>query len=273
MNNVNKKTRLFSGACALALALLGASSVQAAQFVAARDGDSTIVKISIKDHTRIKVEGSKIVDVIGDVYDEGKNPRGRISVDKDAEDGEIYVLPTSAAFEVKPIQPILITLKTAKGKYSLLLSLVDVPGDTVIVEPKGPAINQAKGARQPSQVAPTLVPEVLSAPQKGSSHIRKLKAFVLAMVSKQEIPDMDVTPVGEEVGLWNEAKFIHEDKWMGDEWVGDRYTLTNVSSADLVMDEREFYRKGVVGVSIRVHELKPGEATEVFIIRQRLSGE
>lgn len=273
MNNVNNKARLLSKACALAIALFGAMGAQAAQFVPARDGDSTIVKISIKDDTRIKVEGAKIVDVIGDVYDQEKNPRGRISVDKDADDGEIYVLPTSAAFEVKPTPPIKVTLKTAKGKYSLLLNPVDIPGDTVIVEPKGPAINQARGARQPTQVAPTPVPEVLSAPQKGSSHIRKLKAFVLAMVSKQEVPDMEVMPVGEEVALWKEAKFIHEDKWMGDEWVGDRYTLTNVSGTELVMDEREFYRKGVVGVSIRVHELKAGETTEVYIIRQRLSGE
>lgn len=273
MNNVNYKARLLSGACALAIALFGSMSVQAAQFVPARDGDSTIVKISIKDDTRIKVDGTKILDVIGDVYDADKNPRGRIQVDKDPEDGEIYVLPTSAAFEKTPPQPIKVTLKTAKGKFSLLLNPVDMPGDTVIVEPKGPAINQAKGARQPAQVEPTPVPEVLAAPQKGASHIRKLKAFVLAMLSKQEVPDMEVLPVGEEVTLWKESKFVLEDKWMGDEWVGDRYTLRNVSGAELVMDEREFYRQGVVGVSIRVHELKPGEATEVYIIRQRLSGE
>jgi conjugal transfer pilus assembly protein TraK len=273
MKNVNYQARLSSRVCALATALFGAMGAQAAQFVPARDGDSTMVKISIKDDTRIKVVGAKIIDVTGDVYHEEKNPRGRIIVEKDPDDGEINVLPTSVALEKNPPQQIKVTLKTAKGKYTLLLNPVDMPGDTVIVEPKGPAINQAKGARQPTQVVPTSVPEVLAAPQRGAGHIRKLKAFVLAMVSKQDVPDLDVLPVGEEVALWKEAKFVHEDKWMGDEWVGDRYTLINVSGAELVMDEREFYRAGVVGVSIRMHELKAGESTEVYIIRQRLSGE
>lgn len=283
MTHTTQKTRLAFKAWAVAFAVFGTiGASQAAQFVPARDGDSTMVKISIKDDTRIKVEGSKILDVVGDFFDKEKNPQGRLTLDKDSEDGEIYVQPTSFGLEPTPgakpgekgpLRPVKITLKTTRGKYSLLLMPDDIPGDTIIVEPKGLAINFAKGSKASVQPAPaTSVPEQIQT-DKSSSHIRKLKAFVLAMVSRQQPGNMEVVPAGEEVGLWKEAKFVLVEKWVGEDWVGDRYNLTNVSTSPLVMDEREFYRQGVVGVSIRLHDLQPGESTEVYIVRQRLQGE
>ena len=52
--------------------------------------------------------------------------------------------------------------------------------------------------------------------------------------------------------------------------VGERYVLTNVSTQDMVLAEQEFDRErgGVLAVSIENHNLRPGESTSVYVIRQ-----
>ena len=266
-----------------ALCLIGAAvsvSASAAVFVSARDGDTTPVKISIKDDTRIKVQGTKIVDLIGDVYDEEKNPSGALIVDRD-DDGEVFVQPRrvgdaeeSRTHPVLELPAIKVTLKTTRGKYSLLLQPLDILGDTLIVEPKGAARNAAKGqAAAASQPDFQLATPGATTPPKNSSHYRKLKAMMLAMVENIQPANVEIQQVGEKVSLWKEAEFLLVDKWLADEWVGERYRLKNVSGDRLVMDEKEFFRDGVVGITVRAHDLKANEYTDVFVVRMRNDGE
>lgn len=268
-----------------ALCLIGtviAASANAAVFVTARDGDTTPVKISIKDDTRIKVQGTKIVDLIGDVYDEEKNPAGALIVDRD-DDGEVFVQPRrntemedARGHGPLELRPIKVTLKTTRGKYSLLLQPIDIPGDTLIVEPKGAARNPGKGqpvAVQGEKAEFQLATPGAAAPAKNSSHYRKLKAMMLAMVENIQPANVEIQQVGEKVSLWKEAEFVLIDKWLADEWVGERYRLKNVSGDKLVMEEKEFFRDGVVGITVRAHELKANENTDVFVVRLRNDGE
>ncbi|MCK7499558.1 MAG: type-F conjugative transfer system secretin TraK [Comamonadaceae bacterium] len=51
--------------------------------------------------------------------------------------------------------------------------------------------------------------------------------------------------------------------------IGEKYLLTNVSAAPMVLAEQEFDREDgdVVAVAIENHNLRPGESTSVYVIR------
>jgi conjugal transfer pilus assembly protein TraK len=56
--------------------------------------------------------------------------------------------------------------------------------------------------------------------------------------------------------------------------LGEKYLLQNISSAVMVLAEQEFDREDspdggqVVGVAVENHNLRPGESTNVFVIRR-----
>lgn len=253
-----------------ALLWLGMSQgAVAAQFIDARDGDTAIGKLSIKDQTRVKLEKGRITDVIGDVYSKDKNPAGRIVVIPDEEDGEIYIRPTDAG-----TRPIKIDLRTDRGKFSLLLQPVDIPGDTLILRSRGvalapgsPALIQASDMTQTSSGTGT---QNTTAPiARSSSHVRAVKAMTLAMAGEEVPADVEVRPANQTVVLWRESRFVLTSTYVSRELVGETYELSNVSASDMVIDEREFYRDGVQSVSVKYHQLAPGAKTAVWIVRSR----
>ena len=63
--------------------------------------------------------------------------------------------------------------------------------------------------------------------------------------------------------------FTLDDSWVGKAMVGDRFTLTNVSDRTLILDEREFYRNGVLAVTVFKHQVEPGTSTPVWVLRTR----
>ena len=100
-------------ACVLAAACLvlgAAGPAMASQMLEVREGDTTVVRISLRDQTRLRVASGRIVDVIGDVFDAQRNPGGRIAVLKDDADGEVYIRP---APQSSPPPPVPQTLRDA----------------------------------------------------------------------------------------------------------------------------------------------------------------
>ena len=55
--------------------------------------------------------------------------------------------------------------------------------------------------------------------------------------------------------------------------VADLYQLTNTGSAELRVAESELFRPGVLGVGVENHALRPGEASRIFVIRNREADE
>jgi conjugal transfer pilus assembly protein TraK len=251
-----------------------AQGADAAQFVPVLDGDTAVVNLSIKDHTRIKLEGGRIIGITGDVFDAEKNPEGRIAVEKDTDDGELYVKPISQPMAVIPLRPVKIDIKTSKGKFGLLLTPIDVPADTIIL--------QAKGKARPAMQRGASLPEMLRADEptqgtepiaKSGTYLKSIKGFMLAMATNTVPPEVDVQQVGQVVKLWREARLVMRDQWSAQSWIGQRYKLTNVSAAAMVLDERELYSDGVIAVSIKKHQLEVNEATDVLVLRQRPASE
>ena len=93
---------------------------------------------------------------------------------------------------------------------------------------------------------------------------------LVAMAADRPPTDIRVDEVNRPIQLWQEAKFALVRLYEGRGLVGERYVLTNVSTQDMVLAEQEFDRErgGVLAVSIENHNLRPGESTSVYVIRQ-----
>ena len=125
-------------AARLLATMLAAVSVtaSAAQFFDARGGDTAIARMSIKAQTRIRLERGRIGNVIGDACSKDRNPAGRLFVIADEEDCELYVRPVDGG-----VRPVKVDLRTDRGKFSLLLQPVDMPGDTLVLPSRGIAVS------------------------------------------------------------------------------------------------------------------------------------
>lgn len=245
-------------------AVLLASAADAAQVLDVRDGDTSIVRISMRDQTRLRVERGRITDVLGDLFDASANPTGLLSLVRDDADGEVYIkpvlpVPARAGEGIGPVRPMKLDIKSDRGTFALLLQPADVVGDTLVLRPlAGAAPTSGTARRTPSSA-------------HSSGAVRAIKAMVLALanpVLADELSGRILPGGGREIALWEEARLVLKAEYAGSDLVGESYELTNVSQQPLVVDEREFYRDGVLAVSLLHLVLPPGHSTPVWIVRQ-----
>ena len=67
------------------------------------------------------------------------------------------------------------------------------------------------------------------------------------------------------MNIWREAKVLFVERYAGGRIACEVYKLTNVDASNMRLDEREFYRPGVLAVSVERHELQPGENTLLYL--------
>lgn len=281
--------RNLAWALSLPILLAGSwGSAHALQDKEVSDGARVEAILSIKELTRIRVDGARIMDVFGNIYSSScgagaappspsgtaaspppqpaVNPAGELLLECDAERAEIYVRPVPVISAGKPGKsgsaepalgrPISLFIATKLGTYTLLLHRSDTPADTIVLRDRtAPTTGMsADGAQLGQQPA----------------HVFALKAMLVGMTAARLPGDMQVQGVNREIPLWQEARFVLERTYARRGLVGERYRLTNVSNADMVLAEQEFDREGddVLGVSVENHNLRPGESTAVFVIRR-----
>ena len=258
------------------------SPVRALQLVEARDGVSVEAMVSIKEPTRIRIDGAPITDVFGNIYSSNCastsaatpitsslansaplpgtniqnspviNPTGELVLECDKDKGEVYIRPVG-----KSSKPINLFVSSVQATYTLLLHRSDTPADTIVIQDPSTKL---------------LKPDSANPGPSGTSanHIRAMKALLVAMASDRVPPDVRVEEVNRLVPLWLEARLSLMRLYEGRGLVGEKYLLQNISPTLMVLAEQEFDREGaqVMGVSIENHNLQPGETTNVFVIRQ-----
>lgn len=251
------------------LLLLSSKSAFALQVVEASDGVSVEAVLSVKEPTRIRIDGASITNVFGNIYSSNcgsqaaagvtnpsgapatpsVNPTGEVVLECDADRGEIYVRPVGGIGK-----PVNLFVSSQHATYTLVLRRSDTPADTIVIRDKSP-----RKAQQPS-----------SPDARQTSHVRSIKAMLVAMSSDRVPSDIRVEEVNRPIQLWAEARFSLVRLFEGRGLIGERYLLTNVSDQPMVLAEQEFDREtgGVLGVSIETHNLRPGESTTVYVIRQ-----
>lgn len=233
-------------------AICAAGPVSAAQTLRIRDGDTTVVRISLRDQTRLRVASGRISEVVGDVYDADRNPGGRLVVLRDEAAGEVYLMPAPATADASP-RPIKLDVKTDRGTVALLAQPADVIGETLTLQISG----QVRAAEAEPQ-------------GRSSNYLRTVKAMVLALANPDQRSDLgsSFVPVKREVQLWQEARFVLVGRLETASQLGEVYELTNVSSTPMVVDERELFTAGVQGIVVERLQLPPGGTTRVLIVRE-----
>jgi conjugal transfer pilus assembly protein TraK len=221
-------------------------SAQALQVLDARDGVSVAAKLSLKEPTRIKVEGAAIGEVFGNVWQDKTNPNGEVIVETDPGKGELYVRPVSAS----ATKPINLFVSTAHATYTLLLQPVDMPADTIVLRDRT------------SRVARSA-----SSPGKAPTHVRALTIFLTAMANDAPSPDMRVEDTALDVRLWQATRFTLLRRYETPGLIGERYLLTNLGEAALALESRWFGKDGVLGVAVEQMMLEPQASTNVFVLR------
>ncbi len=233
-------------ACLLAFAALFAG---ATQVLDVHDGGTVSATISARESTRIKIEGARIGDLYGSVHTD-KNPTGELEVLLDKAKGEIFVQPAV----IGATKPINVFVSTDKATYTLVLTPLDVPADTLILRDRTGLHDKVVGG-----------PNV--------AYIRDLKHLLVGIVSDTIPPEITVTEQNRIVPLWKEVRYSLVRRYEGHpRWVGERYHLVNISDQPMTLNEREFFSPGVAAVAVEPMQLAPGEMAKVSIIREQDQG-
>lgn len=235
---------------ALALACLLWSGVAAALVTLdLEDGATATVRIAIKDPTRIAVAGAPIQEIIGSSVQGEGNPAGTLRVTQDAGQGAAYLMPA----ETSRAAPTSVFVVTEHATYTLLLVPTDIPGDTVQIRDRRAAVARSADS---------------NAHDRPYNREKSLFQILRAVASDTPTPEMQIEELHTPVVLWQEARFIHERRYTGHpRWTVDVYTLTNVSTASMVLDEREFVTGDVVAVALEQADLAPGQSAVVRVVR------
>ncbi|WP_431257671.1 TraK domain-containing protein [Roseateles chitinivorans] len=181
----------------------------------------------------------------------------------DPDKGEVYVRPVGVSDK-----PINLFVSSATATYTLILTRADTPADTVLIRDKTPP-----ALRRFTRSTPTTsgMPQAVS---PAPSHVRAMKALLVAMASDRIPTDVRVDEAPRLVPLWTGVKFSLLRVYEGRGVTGEQYSLQNVNDLPIVLTEQEFDRPAaspggeITGVAIERHALQPGESTLVYVIRR-----
>lgn len=248
------------------LAALGVTPLtHAAQVLDVEDGVAVEALISLHAPTRVRIDGTTIRDVFGNLQSSacggGASPvaaatpqvptvtDAEVLVECDLDKGEIYLRPIAPTDE-----PINLFVSSPQATYTLLLRPSDRPAGTIVLRDRTrPTAGRDGGLpRGPS-----------------ANPIRRLKAMLVAMASGEVPPDIHAETVAREIHLWDRVQFTLERRFEGRGLIGEHYALRNLGDDVVVLAEQAFDREsgGVAGVAIEHHHLAPGERTQVYVLR------
>ena len=223
--------------------LLG-EPAHALQIVDAQDGQTALAKLSRKEVTRIAFEHGRVHKVTGSA--------GECVLEKDDDKGQIFIRPTDA----QSTKPINLFLTSERGTVALLLQPVDTPSDSIV-------IREASDPRERSS-APTRL-------EASGRHVRTLKNLLLQLADDELPEDMQALELARDIALWPGTRLTLQRVLLGTGVVGEKYQLTNTGNTTMEVVETALFKSGVMAVSVEQLSLRPGETTNLFVIRERKS--
>jgi conjugal transfer pilus assembly protein TraK len=224
--------------------------VMGAQIIPAIPNATLTAVVSLKEISRIAIEGAKIANA-------DYRPDA-VEATRDLKSGELRVIPPE-----NDRKPINLIVTTDKGTtYTLVLTVSDIPSQTVII-------------RDNSLIQPAREKLAASGPRitKSTDYERSIKALMVAMSRDDRPSDADVVQKNIEIALWQESRFILRTAYISRSIVGEKFQLINVSPQLMKLAEQEFYRPGVLAVGMDHTELAPGTTTSIYVVRERTDNE
>lgn len=200
------------------------------------DGGSTFVDISQKDLNLIKFPVSGVK-----VYTSSK------LLDIKVEEGNVFVKYT----DEKSINPQEVFFVVPSGEvFNMVLIPKQIPAQTVIIRMDKEDLKDALEW------------------ETSHTYISGIKNLIKAMYGERPPKGFSVKEMNEEKPLWKEIKIILKQVYRGATLQGEVYEIVNITKEPLRFIEKEFYEKGVLGISLEKHELKPGERTGLYIVKK-----
>lgn len=215
------------------LLLLNSLDAGAVQMLEGDPDETLHAVVSREDPTLVRVEGTRIRRVYG--------AEGDFTVIADQDAGAAYLKPTTDKSTIS-----VFVSDEANRTWKLLLSVNDKPSDSIVIKSRSP--------------------QKVSLAGMDMERNRVIKHMLLALDSDQEI--METRAVNRVIPLWHDAMFVLT-KLVEGPYKGEKYRLTNVSNQQMVVDERELYRQGVVAISVERPVLNPAETSDVYVILER----
>jgi len=230
--------RITSGFVAMAIWAV-AMPTHALQVINVTETDNAIVKVSMREITRIKVQNARIAKV--------RAREGLLAIEPDPQRNEYFIRPLTSARNISMF------LTTDAGQtFNLQLQPEDIPSTTVVLK----AAISGRGTS-----------DSLHAKEAYRSN---LKARMVAMAN-EDIADAQVEEMNVRLGLWQDTMFVLNRRYVWDNYIGEVYTLTNQSERPLDMLEREFFHPGVAAVTVEQLHLAKNQTTRVYVIKNRES--
>ena len=228
------------------------------------------------------------------------HPAAEALLECDLDKGEVYIRPLGDSRK-----PLNLFIASAHATYTLVLRRADSPADTIVIRDAsrpwsaGGTIQSRSGAvadasRSASRDAGPAddAPNSRALPRGAAAqHVRAIKSMLTAMATDRVPADLRVDDLLQPMQLWAEARLTLVRRVEGRGLVGELYLLQNTSAAPLVLSEPEFDRPDdpvapsaglapgakasnvvqagpVLGVAVARHNLRPGDQTAVYVIRQ-----
>ncbi len=225
----------------LLLVLLLPNVAVANQLLEVNEGQPAYAKISSTQLTRLKIIDGRIENIRGN--------QGEIIIEPDSSTGEAYLRPAAGGRIIN-----LFVTSDSGRTYTLLLSPEPIPATSIVL-------------KELSRVGS------VTALTNSSNYEKTLKNIILSMAREDQPQGYDIQSVGRRMPMWKGTNFVLEKKYVGQEFVGEKYTLTNKGENNLVVAEPEFYKNGTLAVSIENMQIPKDASTNVYIVRRRANNE
>ena len=196
------------------------------------------------------INDANIITLSGGSIESAWSTEDKVSLQANDDTGQAIFKPLSTAAFTLFVQ------SYAGNTYTLQVQpRHDIIGQTIILDEFGQ--QDAELDRATNVVAFKNQVKRLLKDIESVDGVKKLKGYQLKNINR-EIP------------LWAETKILHAVSWIQSGMIIDKFVLTNISEAVLIVEEREFSTilQHIRSVAIRKHRLKPAESTVFYTVRK-----
>ena len=233
----------------LTLICMGLSLIQtvhAEQLVNADERTPQKAQISRSSLSRVSIDGGRITNV--------KWIDNELEIEKDGDSGQVYVRALTS-------KPSSLFVTSDEGRtYLLILSPTGKQSDSIVIN--------LRAKQQYEQNAVDSRPRIQAVTTTSGAYAHSIKQLMLGMI-RGNAGGMGISAshIYETVPLWAEVLFVKTKQYTAADMQAEAYTLTNTSGSILTLREQEFYKRGVLAVTVIKQSLQPGESTDVYIVK------
>ena len=207
-----------------------------------RDGATVTTIISSNELTRISVTDTSRLEKVW-------APAGTLWIQPDEAQGDIFIKPVPGA----PATMSFFVRDSGGGTYTIIAEQQDVPSQTILLKPTMPAVQPNPKSRR----------------RQSFSYVQEIKRLMLAMALERDTKGFTKDSHDTPIPLWQETHIVHITTYTGDHFIGEVYTIENLTGASLTFHEQEFLSvmPDTRAVALRTFTLPAGASTSLYIVR------